>query len=138
MTIYTLQIADPDLGDTVIRFDNYAALRAFVQRWPGDEGPRNTPAPAPASTAGDQAPAPAPRRGRRPKATNGRTRHEEILELLTRPQGVTLDEVTNRMGILPNSAMALISVATRAKGLRATRDGKRYHVPRKEVLRALH
>ena len=54
------------------------------------------------------------------------TRHEQLIEMLRRPEGVTIAQVQEAFGILPHSARAQISMLGKKLGHRidAARPGK--------------
>lgn len=55
-------------------------------------------------------------------------RGDQLIELLSRPKGATLDEVIDTFGIKKNSAYARISVETRRRGLKVEHSDGHYKV----------
>lgn len=54
---------------------------------------------------------------------------DQLIEMLRRPKGASLDEVIETFGIKKNSAYARISVETRRRGLHVEHANGRYHIP---------
>jgi hypothetical protein len=55
---------------------------------------------------------------------------DRLVELLRRPEGATIEEVTEAFGILPHSARDRISVTAKRLGVEATRDDRKaYRLP---------
>jgi hypothetical protein len=55
---------------------------------------------------------------------------DRLVEMLRRPEGATIEEITEAFGILPHSARAMISVTAKRLGVEATRDDRKaYHLP---------
>ena len=65
-----------------------------------------------------------PSRARNPKRP---TRGDEVVELLRRKNGATIEEMTKRFGLLPHSVRAIISVESRKRGLRVELVGKAHY-----------
>jgi hypothetical protein len=78
----------------------------------------------PASKAGKGA----TRVGRAPaKPTARPTRGDEVVELLRRKDGATIEEMVKRFGLLPHSIRAIISVESRKRGLKVELVGKAHY-----------
>lgn len=56
------------------------------------------------------------------------TKADQLIAMLKRPRGATLDEVMNKFDLKKNSAYARISVVTRKANLQVDRSGGRYRV----------
>jgi hypothetical protein len=55
---------------------------------------------------------------------------DRLVEMLRRPEGATIEEITEAFGILPHSARAMISVTAKRLGVEATRDDRKaYRLP---------
>lgn len=59
---------------------------------------------------------------------NAGTKAEQLIALIKRPEGVSVQELVDRFGVKPKSATARISVETRKRGLHAVITDGRYHV----------
>jgi hypothetical protein len=56
---------------------------------------------------------------------------DRLVEMQRRPEGATIEEITEAFGILPHSARAMISVIAKRLGVEATRDDRKaYRLPR--------
>lgn len=62
--------------------------------------------------------------GRRPNGTKA----DQLIDLLKRPKGATIDEIVDTFGIKRNSAYARISVETRKRHLKVAHKDGRYRV----------
>ncbi|MFN4274102.1 MAG: DUF2786 domain-containing protein [Aliihoeflea sp.] len=65
----------------------------------------------------------------RARVAGGPTQGQRVAEMVDRPDGASLDEIVEALGVLPHSARALITVKLR-KGLGwkvVCRDGRYYH-----------
>lgn len=58
----------------------------------------------------------------------GSSKADQLVDMLKRPKGVTLNEVIKTFGIKKNSAYARISVVARKAKLRVKHEGDRYLV----------
>lgn len=58
----------------------------------------------------------------------GGSKGDQLIKMLSRSKGATLDEVIDTFGIKKNSAYARISVETRRRGLTVTHEDGRYKV----------
>ena len=55
---------------------------------------------------------------------------DRLVEMLRRPEGATIEEITEALDILPHSARAMISVTAKRLGVEATRDDRKaYRLP---------
>lgn len=60
----------------------------------------------------------------------GTLKKDRLIEMLRRPEGATIEEITEAFGILPHSARAMISVTAKRLGVEATRDDRKaYRLP---------
>jgi hypothetical protein len=50
---------------------------------------------------------------------------DRLVEMLRKPEGATIEEITEAFGILPHRARATISVTARRLGVEATRDDRK-------------
>jgi hypothetical protein len=55
------------------------------------------------------------------------TRADEVVELLRRKNGATIEEMVKRFGIQPHSIRAIISVESRKRGLKVEMLGKAHY-----------
>lgn len=55
------------------------------------------------------------------KAAKRPTRGDEVVELLQRKNGATIEEMVTRFGVQPHSLRAVISVESRKRGLKVER-----------------
>ncbi len=60
-------------------------------------------------------------------AKAGPTRGEQVLALLRRPDGATIDELVRRFDLLPHSVRAVISVESRKQGVKVELVGKAHY-----------
>lgn len=67
------------------------------------------------------------------ETTEGVGRKEETLALMKRAEGVTLDELAHRFGILRNSASALPGLAARKFGYEVVKSNGRYTAVKKSA-----
>lgn len=87
---------------------------------------------AEAHTAPQGAPKAAkPGKAPRPRAKPAKrlTRGDEVVELLRRKSGATIEEMVTRFGVQPHTLRAVISVESRKRGLKVERPEQgRYHL----------
>ncbi len=55
------------------------------------------------------------------------TRADEVVELLRRKNGATIEEMVTRFGVQPHSIRAIISVESRKRGLKVEMPGKAHY-----------
>jgi hypothetical protein len=85
---------------------------------------------------------PAPKPTRKPAARKSKVKRvkkpdqprtlkkDRLVEMLRRPEGATIEEITEAFKILPHSARAMISVTAKRLGVEATRDDRKaYRLP---------
>lgn len=68
-----------------------------------------------------------PKPGKAQSAAKRPTRADEVVELLRRKNGATIEEMVRRFGIQPPSIRATISVESRKRGLKVEQVGKAHY-----------
>lgn len=61
------------------------------------------------------------------KAAKRPTRGDEVVKLLCRKSGATIEEMVTRLGLLPHSLRAIISVESRKRGLKVELVGRAHY-----------
>jgi hypothetical protein len=74
-----------------------------------------------------KAAAPTPNRKGATKA-KGPGKAETVFLMLSRPQGTSITELTKKLGVLPHTARAYVSVESRKHGRKAALEGGRYRL----------
>lgn len=111
-----------------------AKARGLVKQYGLKEADFTWPAPPPKAESKKAAKAPrrapkAPTRGKgairaaKPatKPAKRQTRGDEVVELLQRKNGATIEEMVTRFGVQPHTLRAVISVESRKRGLKVER-----------------